>query len=199
MMLSVVAVNYKLAKIEELELDASVSETHTFKNQVTSHPVEQGSMITDHSFLEPNSLQIEGFITNTPVLETSSPRVRLYDSPDRVTEAFRILTRIREQKELVTIVTGLLVYGDMMLTNLVIPRNKTVGIDTLRFTADFIQIQFVKSATVSIDKIKDTQNAKNQAAKPQDKGSVDTSKANESQKTFAKSMNDSLTNALNIR
>lgn len=195
-MLSVVSVNPTLANIEELVLDASISETHTFKNQVTNHPVEDGSMITDHAFTEPDSLQIEGFITNTPILVVNSPRVRVGDEPNRVLVAFDVLFRIRNDKELVTIVTGLRVYFDMMLTSLTIPRNKEVGKDTLRFTASFQQIQFVKSATVAIDKISEKQSSKTQAAPPKDQGSQDTTKASEGQQSLLKSINDSITGSL---
>ena len=54
-------------QIDNIVLDATLSENHDYTNKVTSFPVETGADITDHIVQEPERLTIEGFVTNTPV------------------------------------------------------------------------------------------------------------------------------------
>jgi len=49
-----------------LTLDASVREVHTATSTVTDHAVERGSNVADHIRPDPDSLTIEGVISNTP-------------------------------------------------------------------------------------------------------------------------------------
>lgn len=49
-----------------IRIDATVSETHAYVNQVTDHPVERGANITDHVRPEPRRLSLVGFISNAP-------------------------------------------------------------------------------------------------------------------------------------
>ena len=50
--------------------DAVLSETHTFKGEVTKHPVEKGSSISDHVFYDPVTVSLEVQITNTPITDS---------------------------------------------------------------------------------------------------------------------------------
>jgi hypothetical protein len=47
--------------------DACLSETHTAMAEVTRHFVESGSTISDHVRVAPRDLQLEVFVTNTPL------------------------------------------------------------------------------------------------------------------------------------
>jgi hypothetical protein len=47
--------------------DAVVSETHTRTNTVTDHPVEEGANISDHSRPEPDRVQVEIYVSDTPL------------------------------------------------------------------------------------------------------------------------------------
>ncbi len=47
--------------------DLTVSEGHEATSEVTEHPVEQGSVITDHVRQNPQSVTQEMFVTNTPI------------------------------------------------------------------------------------------------------------------------------------
>lgn len=50
-----------------LRFDAILQENHTFKAVATSFPVEKGADITDHIRQEPDEINLEAFITNTPI------------------------------------------------------------------------------------------------------------------------------------
>lgn len=61
--------------IGSISLDASLSEVHSMSGEATSHPVETGSNISDHFHTNPRTVQIQGFITNHPVIVPGSQAV----------------------------------------------------------------------------------------------------------------------------
>jgi hypothetical protein len=178
-MLSVLAIQPRLAKIQELVLDASIDEQHKYTNKVSRFPIEDGSTITDHIINEPVAITMQGFITNTPVLEADSSVARTGYAANRVDTAFEALISIFTKKEIVTIVTGLMTYSNMVLVSLTVPRNKTIG-DTLRFTADFQEIKIVTLETVSYEKVKKVYEANKQAAQKVGNGNQTTQEAKSS-------------------
>lgn len=48
-------------------LDAVVHEVHTMGNRVTRHPLESGADVVDHIISEPDSVEIECRVTNSPL------------------------------------------------------------------------------------------------------------------------------------
>lgn len=50
-----------------VSVDATITEVHTANTELTSHPVETGANITDHARQNPREVQIDGFITNSPI------------------------------------------------------------------------------------------------------------------------------------
>lgn len=63
------------AKIGELLCDATLNESHSFRNEITEWPVEDGSNITDHIRRLPDEVEVKGFITNSPVTQTNAKRI----------------------------------------------------------------------------------------------------------------------------
>ena len=53
-------------KIDTIAIDAVVRETHRFAGEVTEHPVETGSNLSDHYRQAPRGIELEGVITDTP-------------------------------------------------------------------------------------------------------------------------------------
>lgn len=58
--------------------DAVVSETHTRSNTVTDHPVEEGVNVSDHSRPEPDTLQVEMYISDTPTSLEQTQRAQKF-------------------------------------------------------------------------------------------------------------------------
>ncbi len=152
-----------LTTIDSLTLDASVSETHTSDVEVTEHPVEDGVAVADHARVKPAGLVIEGIISNTPInrsqslrvassfgttIQTTNPQDQLAGQPGYAEQAFTLLEQLRDSTKLITVVTGLKTYDDMILTNLSVPRNIQTG-DALRFTATFKYVRRVKNQTTT--------------------------------------------------
>lgn len=157
----------KRTRIDTLELDAAISEAHSGTNEVTDHPVEDGADITDHVRVKPDTVTIEGIISNTPViagnarfeggLETSEQNGVLVvsgvgaDSLDdaRAESAYQQLLKIKEDRLPVVIVTSLRQYERMILERLNVPRDARIG-SALRFSATFREVRTVASQRVSV-------------------------------------------------
>ena len=150
-----------LTTIDTLWLDASLKEDHDLEVDVTDHPVETGASVSDHARPKPREVTIEGVVSNTPlstlqarqaqtaegtsILSTAGqPAVR--GKPGWAESAFATLEALWTVPKLITIVTGLKTYDNMLLTSLKVPRDDKTG-DVLKFTAKFKQVRLVKNAT----------------------------------------------------
>lgn len=54
-------------RIDTIAIDAVVRETHRFAGEATTHPVEDGSDVSDHYRPASRAVQLEGIITDTPL------------------------------------------------------------------------------------------------------------------------------------
>lgn len=153
-----------LVQIDSLTLDASFSETHSADIEVTEHPVESGVNITDHARPKPDKLKIEGFFSNDALPDSSAPLVeqsaqlgdgssisylsRSSTQADRSGEAYAGLLAIRDAGKLITIVTALRTYENMLMTSLEVPRDPKSG-QALRFSAQFTEVKLVTNETAA--------------------------------------------------
>lgn len=121
------------AKVGIVTFDASVTETHTKENEVTDHPVETGADITDHVRRRPEELEMEVVVSNHPVvilasLTSTSPLDGDFTNPvDRVGTAYQELRRLMNAAELVTVVTTLRQYENMVISGMAVTRDKDNG------------------------------------------------------------------------
>jgi hypothetical protein len=161
------------AKIGTLTLDASISESHESTNDVTTHPIESGALITDHVIKKPQTIRIEGIVSNTPIgfglkqlTAFAGKTLPFPREAGPAQEAYETLMRLRESKTPITVVTALQEYDDMVIESLTFPRDAGSG-DALRFTANLVQVQVVdiKTETLSVTgKKKGGQRRKNTAS-----------------------------------
>ena len=80
------------------------------------------------------------------------------DTLTRADDAFKELQTIRDNKEVITVVTSAKTYDSMILKSLTVPRDKSSG-DSLVFSASFQEVIFADVETVTIDKIKPNKTA----------------------------------------
>lgn len=132
---------YPNAKIGSLELDASITEGHSAEVEATEHPVEKGANISDHARVKPETLQMEGLISATPI--GKDPGL------DYIETAYATLRKLKDARELLTIVTALRTYDNMMLVKLDVPRDAHSG-DALRFTATFKEIRLAEVQSIQV-------------------------------------------------
>lgn len=123
----------KKAEIGIVQFDCAESETHTNTVEITDHPVEEGSDISDHIRELPDTLELHGLVTNTPIIFLAS---RQAESPligdntsveDRVETAYAELKRAQKAGELVSASTTLKQYKDMVIESLSAVRDASRG------------------------------------------------------------------------
>lgn len=154
------------AAIGALVLDVSLTESHAAEVEVTEHPVETGANISDHARPKPETLVIEGLVSNTPLPAPGDPtqNVSLKDSRGQVIgqattsskqdlsragEAYRDLLDLKNSSELLTVVTALRTYTNMKITNLTVPRDARTG-QALRFSCTLKEVRLASSRTVTV-------------------------------------------------
>lgn len=166
----------KNGKIADLVLDCVLSESHKYEMEVTSHNVEEGSDITDHAREKPREVTITGLVSETPVtlgqkrrlleskgasietgvssvfrgggvsFATTSSVPSQRGSLQYVEAALAKLDNLFKAKQLVSLVTSIRKYDNMMITSLTIPRDPKTG-EALNFTAVFRAIRFASLRT----------------------------------------------------
>jgi hypothetical protein len=133
------------ASIGDLLLDASVKESHHVRAKATRHPVENAegepATVSDHVLLEPLSLQIDGIITNTPVMFLAGV---FSASSDPVHDAYMELETNVLTGRIVTVTTSLRVYENMVLESVEITRDVSKA-NALHFSATATQITLVNT------------------------------------------------------
>jgi hypothetical protein len=129
----------------ELALDAALSQSHALAVEVTKFPVEDGTVVSDHAILQPDSYRVEGIVTNTPVVTADE----MAGNDRRAESARALLEIIVRTREPVTIDTGGKVLELMVLSALDFPRDAALG-DATRFTLSATQIVTVQGETVAI-------------------------------------------------
>lgn len=140
--------------IDGYEIDIAEVEEHTFENEVTEHPVESGSDITDHVRARAIVVSVDGIVSDTPLEALARRRNELVEVGGETffkpsEEAFARLLEINATREPITIETSLRVYTDMVLERFSAPRNAGTG-DALRFSATFRQIRLITNERTTV-------------------------------------------------
>lgn len=181
---------------ELLNIDATISENLSSNLEVTEHPVEEGPNISDNVVSKPKELTIEGIVSESPLtlkaalagnaagatsliggiggtiatgVTASLAGKLLNKSQKKAQDYLNVLLGIQEGKMLLTVITGLKVYNNMVLTNLTVPRDVTTG-KMFKFIATLKEMIIVHSETIKLD-----------ASKTSNEGAV--SKVNEGRKS----------------
>ena len=105
-----------------IELDASISESHTSSNEVTKFPVEEGVDITDHVRKQPDQVTIRGIVTDHPIGLGGALGVS-----GRSLDAYGKALYMLANAQLITVVTTLNTYEDMVIESMDVPRNSQRG------------------------------------------------------------------------
>lgn len=113
----------KPAAIAGIEFDALIDETKTLSATIPAYPVEDGFPVSDTIILDPVSVQMTLYVTNTPVTWL----YRHGSSNDRVRKICDRIESLWLNKELVKIVTTDAIYKDMGITSLSIKKSREIG------------------------------------------------------------------------
>jgi hypothetical protein len=159
-----------------LVLDAMPTATHAGEVEVTDHPVEQGANVVDHKREKPETLTLEGFVSNMPFGQAGQDAFE--SGIDLAQTAYQQLLAIKAGVDLLTIVTPLRTYASMVMTSLNVPESAQLG-GSLSFTASFKQVRVVTSQTVQVPTVlagKSKDKGGKQGPKPTDPATKEKSK-----------------------
>lgn len=132
--------------IGPVPIDVVVTETHESALTITRLPVEKGTDITDHAYLEPKKVKLDGAVGafTAPGLAAGSPL------GGRVLATFEALLRLQATREPFDLVTGLKVYKSMLIENMSVSREARTA-NILSFSASCAEIKIVSTSSATGD------------------------------------------------
>lgn len=133
---------YDQSRVGDVFLDATLSETHQYTAKITSYPLEDGRDVSDHIIKDPPELQISGIVSDTPL--------NILSAFNRSVDSFERLVRMFEAKQIITVVTGIKVYLNMVIVSLQVPRNVNSG-QSLTFNIDLQRINLDSSVNLTLN------------------------------------------------
>jgi hypothetical protein len=134
-----------------IELDATLDESHEWQADATMNPVEIGSPVTDHVIEMPDKLRISGVVTDAPIYTSAnlSGLFNVTPTQTRTQPVFDFLYQLIKLREPMTVYTKYRNYDNMVLTSVVIPRNAAQG-EAIEFNAEFVNIRKVATQVVDV-------------------------------------------------
>lgn len=132
-------------KIGSITLDACTAEEHSSEVELTDHPVEKGADISDHRRPKPKTLKLTGIVSNTPLEYLSL-------NNKRAENAWDALNELQAGEELITVVTTLQNYDDMVITRISVPRDAARG-NVIEVTIELRELIQVASETVAAPQV----------------------------------------------
>lgn len=115
--------NLKPVSIWGIEFDALIDETKNLSATIPTYPVEEGFPVSDTIILDPVSIQMTLYVSNTPVTWL----YRHGTSADRVNKICSLLEQKWLKKQLAKIVTTEAIYKDMGITSISIKKSHDIG------------------------------------------------------------------------
>lgn len=109
--------------INGIEFDALIEESQDYTATVPEYPTEQGFVVSDTIVLNPETLTMTLFLTDTPV----TWRRRHGTSQGRADTVVSNLKSLYMSKALVTVTTASGVFTSMAITNLTISKSADIG------------------------------------------------------------------------
>ncbi len=135
----------KPVSIWGIEFDALIDEAKTFSATIPVYPVEKGFPVSDTIILDPVSIQMTLYVSNTPVTWL----YRHGSSSERVEKICSQLEKKWQKKQLAKIVTAEAIYKDMGITNISIKKSSDIGYAReISISAQKVQITKRKKAKI---------------------------------------------------
>ena len=124
--------------VGEIEFDLMPKESHGLDFDISEHPVDNGSTITDHIRMKPRECSVTGMFTCHPIKAYSKDKVTIDDGAEEMSEN-RALTLYKELETLcksmnkVRLVTDIKTYPTMLIKSLKTDRDRSSG-ESITFT-----------------------------------------------------------------
>ncbi len=136
-----------------IEFDATIVAAHDGTATITKHPVESGANVTDHIRREPETLNLEVIVSDTPLIFVASinarPSVPGGNPVTRAVDAYEFIKRIKDQGKTVTVSTRLRDYPSMAIASVGVTQDKDTG-NIVRFRIGLEEITIAETGTKPI-------------------------------------------------
>ena len=139
------ALSLGLQVFSVLRFDASIEEEHKVSVDITDHPVEDGAAMSDHRVKRPIEFTLTAIVTNTP--PALGAIFRYANVATRDVDTWEILNTIAQNKALLTVVTTLKTYENMVIKEMSAPRTAALG-NSLEVTITFREAFVAESEEV---------------------------------------------------
>lgn len=137
--------NLKPVSIWGIEFDALIDETKNLSATIPTYPVEEGFPVSDTIILDPISIQMTLYVSNTPVTWL----YRHGTSTDRVNKICSLVEQKWLKKQLAKIVTTEAIYKDMGITSISIKKSHDIGY-AREISVSAQKVRITKRKTVKI-------------------------------------------------
>jgi hypothetical protein len=121
-------------EIGDLEIDVVTREQIDMPSETTDHPVEGGFEISDNVVNKPIVLRMTCFLGQSNLNNFQDDRLQKYNA----------LKNLRNERTPITVVSGLEVFDNMVITNITIPRD-VFNASGLEFDIELKQITIINS------------------------------------------------------
>jgi hypothetical protein len=141
-------------KIGDLEIQTTVETVHTDRVTKTKHPVERGSTVGDHAYMEPAEVILRCGWSNSSLkallgIVTGFFAGGTMSRSDYVSGVYSQLLKLQQSLEPLTITTSLRQYDNMLITSLQVTRDpKTSNVLSVAATCEEIPIVSTSSTTL---------------------------------------------------
>jgi hypothetical protein len=132
--------NNRTYGVGTIAFDLIMSEDHNFESDITAHPVENGSVISDHIQNKLENGTITGIISNFSINTLGL-------ASNRAQDAFEALVALWKERTLVTVVSVLRVYENVAIIKAPVARDSDSG------ESITIQVSFQKVTTVKLQEV----------------------------------------------
>ena len=152
--------------------DAVLKVDHNSTLKITSHPVETGGNISDHAYMEPQSISMEIGMSDACVSYIAGQFEQRYT---RSVRAFDTLKQLQRDRAKVDVLTRLELYKNMMIENITVSDDYT-SLFGLKATVMLTEVIMAKTKTVIIENVA---SKKPQVTGSTNKGTVQAEKSGE--------------------
>lgn len=112
--LNLVPPSFSLRTIGSIKADVTFEERHEDTLTITDHPVEQGSVISDHAYLNPVTVEIKiGFRPKTGVM--AAINLLTSGGVPYLNQVYQNVLNLQKNRVLNTIMTGKRLYTNMLI------------------------------------------------------------------------------------
>lgn len=141
-------------------IDLYPEENHNLPVTKTKYPVEDGSSRTDNFVVEPEKVILRGFVSD---LQPSFFGLVQISNKSRGKEAWNRIRELKNSGELVTVVTTLGVYENMLVTNVDSAVSSETG-KSLAFTITLEETLIAETETVQLPPVNTSESTETKAS-----------------------------------